>query len=349
MEILPIIIQGLIAIALVFGLVLTGAAANVWLERKVAGYMQQRFGPNRLGPAGLLQPFADVLKLFLKEDIVPTKADKFFHALAPMIMLFSAFAVWAVIPFGDTVRIGDKVYPIGIAIEVNVGFLYILAMTSLGVYSTSLAGWSSNNKYSLLGGLRAAAQMISYELTMGISLLAVVVIVGSFNLNDIVAFQSAAWGGWRWIILLQPVGFLVFLVSAFAETNRAPFDFPEAEQELVSGFNTEYSSMRFGMFFLGEYVNMTLASAFISLLYFGGWVLPFDPTTIGLAPDHLYVALMQFGWFMAKIIFFIFFFIWVRWTIPRFRYDQLMHLGWKVLLPISILNLVVTSIVVYYF
>lgn len=349
MEILFIVIQAIVSIGAVFSLILFGAAANVWGERKTAAYMQQRFGPNRLGPAGILQPFADVLKLFLKEDIVPAKADKFYHALAPMIMLFAAFAVWAVIPFGDHVTIMGHSFQLGIATETNVGLLYILAITSLGVYATSLAGWSSNNKYSLLGGLRAAAQMISYELTMGLSILAVVVIVGSFNLNDIVYFQNEAWGGWRWLVVLQPLGFFIFLISAFAETNRAPFDFPEAEQELVAGFNTEYSSMRFGMFFLGEYVNMTLSAAFMVLLYFGGWALPFDASLIGLTPDSPYIAAMQFGWFLSKVIFFIFIFFWVRWTLPRFRYDQLMHLGWKVLLPLSILNLLVTALVVYLF
>lgn len=349
MDILFIIIQALVAITAVFSLILTGAAANVWGERKVAAYMQQRFGPNRVGPWGLFQPFADVLKLFLKEDIVSEKSDKFYHALAPMIMLFAAFAAWAVIPFGNTIEIFGKEYPVGIAPDVNIGVLYILAITSLSVYSTTLAGWASNNKYSLLGGLRATAQMISYELIMGLAIMSVVLVVGSFNINDIVMFQNEAWGGRRFLFVLQPLGFLLFVISAFAETNRAPFDFPEAEQELVAGFNTEYSSMRFGMFFLGEYVNLTLSSALMVLLYFGGWALPFEASAIGLEATHPYFVLMQFGWFMMKVVVFIFFFFWVRWTLPRFRYDQLMHLGWKVLLPLAVLNLLGTAVVVYFF
>jgi len=348
MEIIFILIEALIKAAILINGLLVAAAANVYVERKIAGYVQMRYGPNRVGPLGLFQPFADVMKLFMKEDIVPKSADQFFHALAPIISLFATFAVWTVIPFGDYITIAGKNYSLGVAPDVNVGLLFILAITSVGVYGLTLAGWSSNNKYSLLGGLRASAQMISYELSMGLAILGVVIITGSFNLTEIVHFQSGAWGGWRWLIALQPVGFLIFLTSAFAETNRAPFDFPEAEQELVAGFNTEYTGMRFGMFFLAEYVNVTLSATFMVLLYFGGWALPFTPEAIGQQAGSIIWALLQMGWFLAKIATIIFFIMLVRWTLPRFRYDQLMNIGWKVLLPLAILNILVTATVVYF-
>ncbi len=323
------------------------AAATVYLERKISAFIQIRVGPNRVGPWGTLQPFADVLKLFLKEDIVPKAADKFFHSLAPIISLGIALAVWAVIPFGDYFMIGDRKIMLGVAPDVNIGVLYVLAMTSLGVYGITLAGWSSNSKYSLLGGLRSSAQMISYELSMGLSLLAVVMMASSFSLNDIVAIQEG-WGGWKWNIFLQPVGFFIFLTAAFAETNRAPFDLPEAEPELVGGFNTEYSGMKFGMFFLAEYANVATSSALISLIYLGGWALPFSPEAIGMQEGSILFALLQTLVFVLKVIFMIFFFVWVRWSIPRFRYDQLMYLGWKVLLPLSLLNALVTAAVIVF-
>jgi len=338
-----ILIEASIKAFVIINIILLGAATSVYLERKVSAVIQDRIGPNRVGPFGILQPFADVFKLFFKEDVVPKASDKFFHALAPIISLGVAIAVYAVIPFAHYVEIAGTKYYIGIAPDVNIGLLFILAMTSVGVYGIALAGWSSNNKYSLLGGLRSAAQMISYELSMGLSLIGVILIAGSLSLNDIVLDQQ----GWRWNIFLQPLGFLIFLVSAFAETNRAPFDLPEAEPELVGGFNTEYTGMKFGMFFLAEYANMATAAAFISLLYFGGWQLPVPPETLGLQEGSIGLALAQFAVFFAKVIFFIVFFIWVRWSVPRFRYDQLMNLGWKVLLPLSLLNVVVTAIVVY--
>jgi NADH-quinone oxidoreductase subunit H len=347
-EILIVIIEALIKAAVIVGLVQLLAAANVYAERKVSAFIQGRIGPNRVGPFGLLQPFADVIKLFFKEDLEPKASDKFFHSLAPVISLGVAVAVWAVIPFADYIEVFGRKVEIGIAPDVNIGVLFILAMTSVGVYGITLAGWSSNSKYSLLGGLRSAAQMISYELAMGLAVVSVILMTGSLSLKDIV-YEQAQWGGWKWNVILQPLGFIIFLISAFAETNRAPFDLPEAEPELVGGFNTEYSGMKFGMFFLAEYVNMTLAATFISLLYFGGWALPVSPEMIGLENGSILLALLQFIWFAMKVAFWLFFFIWVRWSIPRFRYDQLMYLGWKVLLPLALLNVVLTAILVKLF
>lgn len=347
-EILWIIIEASVkAVAVVAGIQLM-AALNVYLERKVAAFAQNRIGPNRVGPFGTLQPFADVLKLFMKEDLVPKNADKFFHSLAPILSLSIAIAVWAVIPFSSYIDIGDRRIYMGIAPNVNIGLLFILAMTSVGVYGITLAGWSSNNKYSLLGGLRSSAQMISYELSMGLALVGVVLISGSLSMNDIVNHQLA-WGGWKWNIFLQPVGFLIFLISAFAESNRAPFDLPEAEPELVGGFNTEYSGMKFGMFFLAEYANMTTSSVLIVLLYLGGWALPFDKELLGLQDGSILLAVVNFGVFFLKVLFLLFFFIWVRWSIPRFRYDQLMNLGWKILLPLALANVIVTALGVLFF
>ncbi len=341
-EILVILIEAAIKAAVIVNLILVAAAVSVYAERRVSAFIQLRLGPNRVGPFGLFQPFADVFKLFMKEDVVPKAADPFFHRLAPVIALGIAIAVYAVIPFAHYVEIGGQKIYLGIAPDVNVGVLFILAMTSVAVYGITLAGWASNNKYSLLGGLRSAAQMISYELSMGLSLIGVFMVAGSVSLNDIVIDQA----GWRWNILIQPLGFIIFLVASFAETNRAPFDLPEAEPELVGGFNTEYSGMKFGMFFLAEYANMATASAFITLVFLGGWMLPFD---IGFAPGSIELALAQFVWFLAKVAFIMFFFIWVRWSIPRFRYDQLMNLGWKVMLPLAILNVVITGIVILIF
>lgn len=353
----------------VINIILALASGEVYLERKISAWIQNRIGPNRVGPFGLLQPIADVVKLFFKEDVVPKAAHQGFHRLAPILALAVAIGVYAVIPYGHYLEfeVGDTIRRVymGIAPNVNIGALFILAMTSVGVYGITLAGWSSNSKYSLLGGLRSAAQMISYELAMGLALVAVIIISGSLSLNQIVIEQSD-WWGFRWNVILQPLGFIIFLVSAFAETNRAPFDLPEAEPELVGGFNTEYSGMKFGMFFLAEYANMATASAFIALLYFGGWTLPFhelipvmdaageivrydNGAWLGIPGDSWIIGLAQFVWFFAKIMFFIIFFIWVRWSIPRFRYDQLMNLGWKVLLPLSIVNVILTAIGVLIF
>lgn len=325
-------------IGVVLGVLLTGVAYSVYAERRVSAFIQNRIGPNRVGPEGLLQPLVDVVKLLMKEDIVPEKANKFIHSLAPTLSIIVSLSTFAVIPFGDTITIGDRVIKLQIA-DVNVGILYFLAMTSLGVYGITLSGWSSNSKYSLLGGLRSSAQMISYELSMGLSVIGIIIINGSLELDTIVQNQA----GWKWNLILQPLGFIIFLTSAFAETNRAPFDLPEAEQELVGGYHTEYSSMKFALFFLAEYANVIVSSAMITTLYLGGWQVPYLQD-IGLPP--LLTSILQVFAFAAKVIFLVLFFIWVRWTVPRFRYDQLMNLGWKVMLPLALLNLVVTSVVI---
>ncbi|HQY19494.1 MAG TPA: NADH-quinone oxidoreductase subunit NuoH [Ignavibacteria bacterium] len=325
-------------ISVVLAVLLTGVAYSVYAERRVSAFIQNRYGPNRVGPQGLLQPLVDVIKLLLKEDIVPEKANKFIHSLAPVISIIVSLSTFAVIPFGDTITIGDRVIKLQIA-DVNIGVLYFLALTSLGVYGVTLSGWSSNSKYSLLGGLRSAAQMISYELAMGLSVIAVILMNGSLQLDTIVSNQA----GWKWNIILQPVGFIIFLTSAFAETNRTPFDLPEAEQELVGGYHTEYSSMKFALFFLAEYANVIISSAMIATIYLGGWQFPYLQD-FGLPP--MAVSILQILTFVVKVVALVFFFIWVRWTIPRFRYDQLMNLGWKVMLPLGIANLVITAIVI---
>jgi NADH-quinone oxidoreductase subunit H len=321
----------LVKIVVVVNVILITVAMLVWLERRTSAYIQNRIGPNRVGPAGLLQSPADVLKLFLKEDIVPANANKFVHGLAPIISLGVAMVTFAVIPFGTGIQIGDTYVKFLIA-DVNIGVLYILAMTSLGVYGITLSGWSSNNKYSLLGGLRSSAQMISYELSMGLSVVAVVMAAGTLQIDKIVALQS----GWHWNAVLMPVGFITFLVASFAETNRLPFDLPEAEPELVGGYHTEYSGMKFGTFFLAEYANMITSSGLIVSLFLGGWQVPgLDLAT--LAP--VTAALVGVASFVVKVGAVIFFYIWIRWTIPRFRYDQLMNLGWKVMIPAALLNI----------
>lgn len=333
-----LIITAIIKIVLVLIVLLTGVAYSVYAERRISAFIQNRYGPNRVGYAGLLQPIADVMKLLFKEDIVPTKATKPIHSLAPMISIFVALCTIAVVPFGDTINLFGKVITLQIA-DVNIGILYILALTSLGVYGITLSGWSSNNKYSLFGGLRSSAQMISYELSMGLSIIGVVMITGSLSLRDIVLHQY----GWQWNIILQPIGFITFLVAAFAETNRTPFDLPEAEPELVGGYHTEYSSMKFALFFLSEYANVIVSSAVISTLFLGGWQFPYLQT-FGWPP--LLVSIIQILTFGSKVVFMIFFFIWVRWSVPRFRYDQLMNLGWKVMLPVALVNIIITAIVV---
>lgn len=324
-------------VVLVLIVLLTGVAYSVYAERRISALIQDRYGPNRVGYEGLLQPIADVIKLALKEDIVPSKATKSIHTIAPMISLFVALVTIAVVPFGHTIHLFGRDINLQIA-DLNIGILYILALTSLGVYGLALSGWSSNNKYSLFGGLRSSAQMISYELSMGLSVIGVILITGSLSLQDVVIHQY----GWKWNIILQPLGFITFLVAAFAETNRAPFDLPEAEPELVAGYHTEYSSMKFAMFFLAEYANVIVASSVITTLFLGGWQFPYLQI-FGLSP--LMTSLIQIFTFGFKVVFMVLFFIWVRWSIPRFRYDQLMNLGWKVMLPLALLNIVVTAIV----
>ncbi len=321
---LPLVIFG------VLNVLLLSASALVYAERKVAAYIQERSGPNRVGPAGILTPFADVVKLILKEDIVPTAANKFLHSFAPTLMVVIAMTTASVIPFAEGLVIAD----------VGMGILVILAMTSLSVYGVTLAGWSSNSKYALLGGLRSSAQMISYELAMGAAVISVILMSASLNMTDIVESQNHGWSILGWNIFRNPVGFIIFTIAAFAETNRAPFDLPEAEQELVGGYHTEYSGMKFGMFFLAEYVNMFIASMVIVSLFLGGYLVPLQEV-LGL--DGVLLTLLQVGAFTAKSAFMAFVFIWVRWTLPRFKYNQLMNIGWKYLLPISIANIVVIA------
>jgi NADH-quinone oxidoreductase subunit H len=319
----------------VFVLLLLSSAAMVYAERKVAALIQQREGPNRVGPKGLLQPFADVIKLMFKEELRPGGADTVLFLLAPVISAMAAFAAFAVVPFGaETTFFGLLEEPLKLQVaDVNVAVLVVFAITSMSVYGIVLAGWSSNSKYSLLGGLRSASQMISYELPYGLALASVLVLANSLSLTRIVEAQAGYWFGFipKWFVFLQPVGFLIFMAAGVAETNRAPFDFPEAEQELVAGYHTEYSSMAFAMFFLAEYINMVTVSAVATDLFLGGWNGPFLPPWLGWI------------WFLVKTSALLFFYIWMRWTLPRYRYDQLMQFGWKFLLPLAVLNLLATA------
>jgi NADH-quinone oxidoreductase subunit H len=341
MTILEIVVFTLIKIVIILSLMLLTVSYLVYFERRVSAWVQNRLGPNRVGWQGVLQPFADVFKLLLKEDIVPDKANKKLHALAPMIALFVAFSTYAVIPFGPELQIFNYNIPLVVA-DVNVGILFVLALTSLGVYAITFAGWSSGSKYSLLGGIRSAAQMISYEISMGFSIGGVLLFAESLRPIAIVESQS----GWMWNAIIQPIGFITFLVSAFAETNRLPFDLPEAEPELVGGFHTEYSSMKFAGFFLAEYANMIVAAGLIVTLYLGGWQIPYIEK-LGL--PALAETLLQIGAFIFKLIALLFFFLWIRWSLPRFRYDQLMNIGWKVMFPLSLLNIVWVAILIMIF
>jgi NADH-quinone oxidoreductase subunit H len=337
----PLLIAQLGLTLFVFVMLLNSAAIMVYVERKVAAMLQQRLGPYLVGPRGLLQPLADIIKLLFKEELRPRAADPLLFALAPIISATAAFAAFAVVPFGaETTFFGLLSQPMALQVaDVNVAILVIFAISSMSVYGIVLAGWSSNSKYSLLGGLRSSAQMISYELSYGLALAGVLVIANSLSLTDIVNRQSGAWLGFvpRWFVFVQPLGFLIFMTAGIAETNRAPFDFPEAEQELVAGYHTEYSSMSFSMFFLAEYINMVTVSAVATDLFLGGWHGPFLPESLGWI------------WFLLKVAAILFFYVWMRWTLPRYRYDQLMKFGWKVLLPIAVVNLLVTAAGVLYF
>jgi len=337
---IPVYVAQLGMVLAVFVMLLLSAAVMVYSERKVAAFIQQRYGPYLVGPSGVLQPIADVIKLMFKEPLRPVAADKVIFMLAPILSATAAFAAFAVVPFGaETTFFGLLEEPIKLQVaDVNVAVLVIFAITSLSVYGIVLAGWSSNSKYSLLGALRSASQMISYELSYGLSLAAVLVLAGSLSLTDIVNAQQGAWLGFipRWFVFVQPLGFIIFMIAGVAETNRAPFDFPEAEQELVAGYHTEYSSTAFMMFFLAEYINMVTAAAVATNLFLGGWHGPFLPEYLGWI------------WFLVKIAAILFFYIWMRWTLPRLRYDQLMQFGWKVLLPLAALNLIVTAAGVIY-
>ena len=328
----------------VFVMLLSSAAGMVYVERKVAAFLQQRLGPYRVGWQGLLQPLADIIKLLFKEELRPKAADAVLFALAPIISATCAFAAFSVVPFGAETTLGGLLpEPLKLQVsDVNVAILVVFAIASMSVYGIVLAGWSSNSKYSLLGGLRSSAQMISYELSYALALASVLVIGNSLSLTELVNSQAGTWFGFipRWNVFLLPCGFIAFLIymtAGIAETNRAPFDFPEAEQELVAGYHTEYSSMSFAMFFLAEYVNMVTVSAVATDLFLGGWHGPFLPESLGWI------------WFLLKVGAILFFYVWMRWTLPRYRYDQLMRFGWKMLLPVAVVNLLVTAAGVLYF
>ena len=341
MSIGTFILVSVIKIVIALVLLLTAVAYTVWLERKVVGHIQNRWGPTRVGPFGLLQPLADGAKFIFKEDLTPPHVYKPLYIAAPMLALVFALTSISVIPVGNWITVGGIQTPLQIT-DVNIGLLIILGVTSLGVYGVALAGWSSNSKYSLLGGLRASAQMVSYEIALGLSLIGVLIMAGSFSLRDIVDAQGGHFWGFipRWNIFQgQIVAFFIYLMAAYAETNRIPFDLPEAETELVAGYHTEYSAMKFAMFFMAEYANMITVAGLASLLFLGGWHGPlFGPPILQ--------AILPLFWFGLKVFAFLFLYIWVRGTLPRFRYDQLMAFGWKFLLPLAIANLIITALIV---
>jgi NADH-quinone oxidoreductase subunit H len=323
-----------------FNALIIASAILVLAERKIMGFMQQRYGPYLVGPHGTLQPFADILKLLFKEELRPKGADKWLFTLAPILSVVTAFAAFAPVPFGaQTTLFGLLDEPLNLGVsDVNVGVLVIFAITSMGVYGIVLAGWSSNSKYALFGGLRASAQMISYELAYATSLAAVILLAGSLSLREVVESQAGTWWGFipRWYVFLQPIGFIIYMIAGIAETNRAPFDFPEAEQELVAGYNTEYSSVRFALFPQAEYINMVTMSGVATSLYLGGWLGPFASDSLGVL------------WFILKVSAILIFYIVLRWTVPRYRYDQLMTFGWKYLFPAAVVNLLITAAMVLY-
>ena len=327
------------SVVILLGMTL-GFAYVTYYERKALARIQVRIGPNRAGPWGLLQPIADAVKLIFKEELVPTKADKLLFVLAPVITVIPALIITAVIPWGRQVSLFGRTINLYLA-DINVGTLYITAVASIAVYGIVLAGWSSNNKYALMGGLRSSAQMISYELALGLSTIGVLLLAGSLSLLDIVHAQQGVLHLGPlplpgWFVFTQPVAFVIFVICAFAETNRAPFDLPEGESELTGGFHTEYGSMKWAMFYLGEYMNMITMSAITATLFLGGWSGPWLPESL------------QFVWFFVKLFAMLFLFMWVRWTFPRLRYDQLMDLGWKVLLPVALLNVLATGAAIYW-
>jgi NADH-quinone oxidoreductase subunit H len=332
------VIISFVKIVAVISVMMGIVAYTVMLERWVCAWMQDRWGPNRVGPFGVLQPLADGVKLILKEDVLPHHVNKVLYTLAPTLVLAPALINIGVIPWGSTLPILGREVKCVIA-DLNIGIMFPFAFAALSVYGIVLAGWASNSKYPFLGGIRSSAQMISYEVCLGLSVVPVFMQVGSLNLGKVVDYQAAH----TWLVLCQPLSFFIFLVSAFAETNRTPFDLPEAEQELVGGYNTEYSSMKFGMFFMGEYAAMFVMSALMVTLFFGGWSLPFAP--FNKPASSLVVGLLHIGVFLAKVGACLFFYVWVRWTIPRFRYDQLMGLGWKVFIPLTIVNILIVGAV----
>lgn len=337
---IALIIEKLVLIIIVVMVCMGIAMYTTFAERKVAAFIQDRRGPNRAGPFGLLQPLADGMKLFFKEEIIPAFSSKFLFVLGPGLAMLTALMASAVIPWGSTLEIFGRSVSLQIA-DINIGILYIFGVVSMGVYGIMIGAWASNNKFSLMGGLRAASQIISYELAMGISLIALLMVTGTLSLKEMVLQQQAG----NWNVVYQPLGFFLFLVCSFAECNRTPFDLPEAENELIGGYHTEYSSMKLGFYLFAEYINMFISSAVMATLFFGGYDIPFlDEST--LSPNL--AAILGVIAFMLKITFFLFLFIWVRWTIPRFRYDQLMHLGWRILIPLALLNMLATGAVILF-
>ena len=337
---LAFVVEKFVLITVIFLVSLTVAAYSTLAERKIAGYLQDRVGPNRAGPGGMFQPLADGLKMFMKEEIIPTDSNRFLFIAGPSLALLTALLGSAVIPWGPDLVFGEWTIPLQVA-DINVGVLYIFGIVSLGVYGLMIGGWASNNKFSLMGAVRAASQSISYEIPMGLSLIGLLLVTNTLSLKEIVDQQH----GGNWNILYQPLGFILFLVCSFAETNRTPFDLPECETELVGGYHTEYSGFKMGAFMFAEYLNMFVASAVMSTLYFGGYNYPGMDWVSGIV-GPLIAPLIAMAVLLAKIFAFIFFFMWVRWTVPRFRYDQLMNLGWKVLIPLAIANIVITGIVI---
>jgi NADH dehydrogenase subunit H (EC 1.6.5.3) len=332
------VIEKLILVSIVFVITLVIAMYSTLAERKIAGFMQDRYGPDRAGIFGILQPLCDGGKFFFKEEIIPAGAHKVLFILGPTIAIITACISSAVIPWGQELQIGDRTISLQVAQGINVGVLYMFGVIALGVYGIMLGGWASNNKFSLMGAIRAASQSISYEIAMGLSLIALLMVTRTLTLEEIVAQQS---GFVNWNIWAQPLGFIIFMVCAFAECNRVPFDLPECETELVGGYHTEYSSMKLGLYMFSEYINMFVSSALMASLYFGGYNFPFM-NDLGWSANV--ITIVGVIVFFAKILLFIFFFMWVRWTLPRFRYDQLMNLGWKMLIPLAIANIVLTGI-----
>ncbi|MET3115225.1 NADH-quinone oxidoreductase subunit H [Pedobacter sp. CG_S7] len=334
------VIEKFILVAILFGVTLVIAMYSTYAERKVAAFLQDRLGPDRAGPFGMFQPLADGLKMFMKEEITPTNSSKWLFMVGPGLSMLTACIGTAVIPWGSDMTIGDRVIPLQVT-DINVGILYIFGVISLGVYGVMIGGWASNNKYSLLSAIRAASQNISYEIAMGLSIIALLLVTGTMSLREISDQQH----GWHWNVLYQPLGFIIFMICAFAETNRAPFDLPECETELIGGYHTEYSSMKLGFYLFSEYINMFVSATVMASLYFGGYNYP-GMDWVLLQTGPIIGPLIGTVVFFIKIFAFIFFFMWVRWTIPRFRYDQLMHLGWKVLIPLAIANIIVTGVVI---
>lgn len=338
---MALIIEKLVLIIVVVMASLVIAMYTTFAERKVAAILQDRRGPNRAGPFGLLQPLADGLKLFFKEEIIPNFSSKFLFVLGPGLAMLTAMMTSAVIPWGDKVELFGRNISLQIA-DINIGILYVFGVVSMGVYGIMIGSWASNNKYSLLGGLRAASQIISYELAMGISLIALLMVTGTLSLKEMVVQQQSGY----WNIVYQPLGFLIFLICSFAECNRTPFDLPEAESELIGGYHTEYSSMKLGFYLFSEYINMFISSVIMATLFFGGYDIPFVDESSLTANTAAILGVLSL---MAKVVCFIFLFMWVRWTIPRFRYDQLMHLGWRIMIPLALFNMLVTGGVILYF